>query len=115
MVSRSLTSSFYFSRPPLKHLKCKLCSSASLAQKESPFHPLVCIPVTAEGSDSGSYMVKMLNSYFVFPPESKSGSENGHPELLWHRTRLMLSQVLKVREDCQPRWELDTKITAGFF
>lgn len=81
----------------MKHLKCKLYSSASLAHEEPPFHPHVCIPVTVEGSDSGSHMAKMLSSNFLFPPESKRGSGNGHAELLWHRTRLMLSQMLKVK------------------
>lgn len=42
-------------------------------------------------------MAKMLSSNFLFPPESKRGSRNGHAELLWHRTRLMLSQMLKVK------------------
>lgn len=51
--------------------------------------------MTVEGSDCGSYLVKMLNSDFVLSPESKRRNRNGHPELLLHRTRL--SQRLEVK------------------
>lgn len=51
-----------------------------------------------EGSDCGSYMVKMLNSDFVLSPESKRGSRNGPRELLLHRTRLHQRLEVKVEK-----------------